>query len=126
MNDLPRKPNFGGPCNGCGACCIATPCGLALDYLEGAEEGSPCPALEWKDGRAWCGLALRPFHHSAGLQALALITSAPESVISQWVLKMLQDDESSCDSGRDDGEEDFAVGMTAPEFYHAWHVEGRR
>lgn len=51
----PEKPRFGEPCNGCGYCCAAEPCALAVEYVGAGEEG-PCPALEFEDGRAWCGL----------------------------------------------------------------------
>lgn len=49
-----RKPAFGDACNGCGLCCTVKPCALSVEYL-GSEIG-PCAALEWEDGRAWCGL----------------------------------------------------------------------
>lgn len=54
----PEKPRFEQPCNGCGYCCTQEPCQLASDIL-GATEG-PCPALEWRDGRSWCGLVSNP------------------------------------------------------------------
>lgn len=53
-----RKPTFGDSCNGCGLCCAVKPCALSVEYL-GSEIG-PCEALEWEDGRAWCGLVRNP------------------------------------------------------------------
>jgi hypothetical protein len=48
------KPKFGERCNGCGMCCIAEPCSLAVEAL-GEHEG-PCKLLEQADGRYYCGL----------------------------------------------------------------------
>lgn len=61
MSDTaPEKPPVGHPCNGCGFCCASEPClvsqgvfGIGLDY-------GPCPALEWGEGRFWCGLLRSP------------------------------------------------------------------
>ena len=54
----PEKPEEGAPCNGCGFCCAAEPCGLAVEFL-GATAG-PCPAMEFDAGRFWCGLVRNP------------------------------------------------------------------
>lgn len=63
---LPSKPAYGAPCNGCGLCCRTIPCVLARDLI-GAVEG-PCPALEYEDDRAWCGLLRTPHRHIPGLR----------------------------------------------------------
>lgn len=52
----PAKPEMWESCNGCGVCCAAYPCQVARDFLD-APEGLPCPALEFREGRYWCGLA---------------------------------------------------------------------
>ena len=52
---VPVKPSKGAACNGCGYCCAAEPCALAIEYVGAGKEG-PCPALEFEGGRAWCGL----------------------------------------------------------------------
>jgi hypothetical protein len=52
------KPKFGEPCNGCGKCCAAELCEVADRIFPGAV--APCPALEWRDGRSWCGLITNP------------------------------------------------------------------
>ena len=57
------KPKFGDKCNGCGLCCAAELCDLAEDAFPGA--AAPCPALEWEDGRAWCGMIRHPSRHLA-------------------------------------------------------------
>ena len=62
----PEKPAYGDPCNGCGMCCLAVPCVLAEEFI-GAKEG-PCPALEWDDGRYWCGLLRNAHKHIPGLE----------------------------------------------------------
>ncbi len=54
----PEKPEEGAPCNGCGFCCAAGPCGLAVEFL-GVTVG-PCPAMEFEAGRFWCGLVRNP------------------------------------------------------------------
>ncbi len=41
----PEKPEEGAPCNGCGFCCAADPCGLAVEF---------------DAGRFWCGLVRNP------------------------------------------------------------------
>lgn len=59
----PEKPAFGSPCNGCGFCCAAEPCGVARQFVPGAIEGAPCPAMEFEHGRFWCGMVRRPGHY---------------------------------------------------------------
>jgi len=62
---LRMKPRFGEPCNGCGFCCIQEPCDLAREFLD-CRIG-PCRALEYEDGRTYCGLLRRPIHYIAGI-----------------------------------------------------------
>lgn len=50
----PEKPPYGAPCNGCGFCCAAERCILSVEMI-GAGPG-PCPAMEFEQGRFWCGL----------------------------------------------------------------------
>ena len=57
------KPAFGAPCNGCGWCCWATACAIAIQHFAGARADEPCPALEFEDGRSRCGLVRRPGHY---------------------------------------------------------------
>lgn len=59
---LPVKPQSGEPCNGCGYCCSAEPCRIALDWL-GADPEQACPALEYEGGRFHCGLIRRASHY---------------------------------------------------------------
>jgi hypothetical protein len=54
----PRKPPEGASCNGCGLCCAVQLCALAVEFIP--EAAAPCPAMEFADGRFWCGLARRP------------------------------------------------------------------
>lgn len=60
MSEL-TKPKFGDKCNGCGLCCASELCDLAEMAFPGAS--APCPALEWEDGRAWCGMVRHPSRH---------------------------------------------------------------
>lgn len=95
MFDLPGKPRMGDACNGCGICCLATPCILAIEHAD-AVEGAPCPMLTWRDGRSWCGFVL----------------FADEPLSSQ-IREALGD--GSCDAGPEDGS-DEGVGLNALEF----------
>lgn len=54
------KPAFGSPCNGCGLCCIVSPCQLAVEYLGATDK---CPALERSGDRYSCGLVTDPARH---------------------------------------------------------------
>lgn len=48
---------FPDKCVRCGFCCLSTACPLAIEYIPGAEENKPCPALEFeRNGIAKCGL----------------------------------------------------------------------
>lgn len=58
-------PGHGAPCTGCGLCCMAEPCELADMFL--GKPSAPCPALEFEDGRHWCGLVRRPHHYIADM-----------------------------------------------------------
>ncbi len=50
----PEKPKENEPCNGCGFCCAAIRCPLALIMI--GDGPAPCPAMEFDGGRFWCGL----------------------------------------------------------------------
>jgi hypothetical protein len=52
------RPGFGQPCNGCGHCCREEACDLSVQYLKSTV--APCIALEFDDGRYWCGLIRHP------------------------------------------------------------------
>jgi hypothetical protein len=97
----PAKPAMFNACNGCGICCIATPCPIALDV--DPEMKAPCGFLEWEDGRFWCGLVRRPSRHISGDKDRPMI----DAVVGAMILSALGD-------GLCDGE--GADGMTAPEF----------
>lgn len=50
----PMKASKGEPCNGCGFCCAAELCYFA-ELLYGEEQPAPCPSMQFRDGRFWCG-----------------------------------------------------------------------
>lgn len=56
MNDLPVKPPFASPCNGCGLCCQLELC--VVGKLMFPLEEAPCPALVKRDGRTFCAVVL--------------------------------------------------------------------
>jgi hypothetical protein len=60
---LPVKPAYGSPCNGCGFCCAAEPCAIALEHIAGHPAEGPCLALEFEGGRFVCGMIRRPGHY---------------------------------------------------------------
>lgn len=121
IEDGPTKPAFNAPCNGCGLCCVATACGLAIDLVPGAEFGRPCPALEWEGGRSWCGMIRRPFHHSPRLADAAAHMkpddqAAASTLLAECVAQSLGGVGRGCDSGPDDPADDRFVGMTARQY----------
>jgi hypothetical protein len=61
MTPMPflTKPLFHEPCNGCGLCCAKELC-MAADEIFGDDCAAPCPALEYENGRAWCGIVRNP------------------------------------------------------------------
>lgn len=99
--DLPdiEKPDYGSPCNGCGVCCITTPCMLARIVLEGAQEGRACPALVVCDGRFQCGLVLDPGEFIGREKAASVGEEALRSSAA-----FLVGAETSCDSWLDHDE----------------------
>lgn len=68
------KPRYGEACNGCGLCCSLSLCQVALTAF-GYTQKAPCPALEYHDGRSWCGFVLAEknanvmplIHHGLGI-----------------------------------------------------------
>lgn len=58
----PAKPAYGKPCNGCGVCCAAEPCPVAM-LLLGQWRGH-CRALRWQasEQRYVCGMVSSPEH----------------------------------------------------------------
>ncbi|MFT4012323.1 MAG: hypothetical protein QM682_02760 [Paracoccus sp. (in: a-proteobacteria)] len=59
------KPPHGQPCNGCGLCCMAERCPLAVVVFG---PGDRCPALEDQGGlRFGCGLIANPLRYAPRL-----------------------------------------------------------
>lgn len=85
----PHKPNFGQPCNGCGVCCVITPCSLALAKVEGAEPKKKCPALEKMAGYYQCGLMANPKKYAP--------KNEYEEDIMQMAAKLLIGSGNGCD-----------------------------
>ncbi|MBI5918613.1 MAG: hypothetical protein HY849_04480 [Nitrosomonadales bacterium] len=58
------KPALGERCNGCGVCCAAEPCPVALVLL--LQRRGRCRALLWQEAEARyvCGLVVAPHRHS--------------------------------------------------------------
>jgi hypothetical protein len=69
LQQAPEKPRWGEPCNGCGFCCAAETCDLARTFM-GAYE-APCPAMEFEEGRFWCGLVRTPHKYIDGISPWA-------------------------------------------------------
>ena len=49
----PEKPPWGATCNGCGYCCAAEVCPVGQKVYRTTQ--APCPGLEFREGRFWCG-----------------------------------------------------------------------
>ena len=70
--EAPAKPEVGGACNGCGACCASEPCPLGV-VISRRRTGA-CVALEWKDElqRYQCGVLNKAA--LSGRSSLRLVT----------------------------------------------------
>jgi len=55
------KPEFGKPCNNCGLCCRVEACRVSKTFLRSAQ--APCIALEFHDGKFFCGMVRRPSYY---------------------------------------------------------------
>jgi len=86
------KPAEGAPCNGCGLCCIAEPCGISLQL--GATAGQSCPFLIYEEARFWCGVIKRPL---AVLPHLGL-TAEKAGALSEAAADALGGVGGGCDS----------------------------
>lgn len=112
----PRKPAFHTACNQCGLCCVAEPCAIARIMIPGVRTTGPCPALEWKDGKSWCGMVTRPHFYSS----LARASGETETEVSNAIQEDLGGLGSGCDSAPMDGPDIFR-GLTAAEYLRgAW------
>jgi len=69
----PQKPEFGDKCNGCGLCCIAERCKVAIDVV--GEGPGPCPILEYdeKVNVYWCGLLTEETEKQIGKKNYSLL-----------------------------------------------------
>lgn len=65
----PPKPIEGQPCNGCGFCCAAERCLIAVEVI--GPGPAPCPAMEFEDGRFWCGILRNVSHYRPDLPKYA-------------------------------------------------------
>lgn len=52
------EDDYAQPCVGCGYCCTTSVCIVGVIHLSLSPTDArlPCPALEFRDGRHWCGL----------------------------------------------------------------------
>jgi hypothetical protein len=60
------KPPHGSPCNYCGLCCLKSTCNTGQKFF-GIDKKTRCPALEWNDHGAQCGLMANPAKYAPGL-----------------------------------------------------------
>jgi hypothetical protein len=92
MQIAPIKPRHGEPCNGCGLCCAAERCPLAVVLI--GDGPAPCPALELDEGRFWCGL----------IRNTAKYTIAIEAEKAPWLGEILRQQYfgTGCDSDDDE------------------------
>ena len=71
---LQPKPLPGSPCNGCGACCLATRCVLSIGIF--GEGPGPCPGLERAGDHYQCGLVAHPLTYATEAHIAAGITES--------------------------------------------------
>lgn len=88
MERAPEKPKFGEPCNGCGFCCAAELCPLAIEFI--GDGDGPRPALEFNQGRFLCGLLTNASRYSNKIPPM--IDAAVAAILSPLF-------GSGCDSG---------------------------
>ena len=56
-DEMPVKPKFGSPCNGCGFCCKVEVCKIGVQAF-GEDQQAPCPALVDDGKRYFCAFVL--------------------------------------------------------------------
>ena len=107
MNTVER-PGFGKPCNGCGECCKEEACKLSRDFLKSTV--APCVALEFDEGRYWCGLVRNPAKHLAlqdWAQQFALIELSPKFA---FLLRLGEECDAYFGPGDETGNPPFQAG----------------
>lgn len=67
MGHAPEKPRKGQTCNGCGFCCAAERCPIAIILI--GEGPGPCPAMEFEGGRFWCGFLRNASRYTTAVPA---------------------------------------------------------
>lgn len=89
--EAPSKPIVGQACNGCGVCCLASPCPVSRLFLW--QWRGACRALEWHaESRQYrCGMLLRPAYYLNSLPVFL------EPMFRRWVRRSIAAD-VACDS----------------------------
>lgn len=85
----PEKPREGQPCNGCGFCCAAVRCPIAITLI--GDGPAPCPAMEFEDGRFWCGIV-----RNASRYVEPIAPEFTDAIVSKTLLPFFG---TGCDSG---------------------------
>lgn len=98
------KPKPGARCNGCGECCIASPCHLAIGVLK-AMPGVMCPALEREGVHFVCGLVRNPQAYDPVRVAIFGLEETQDAAV------LLVGAGNCCDSWRPDDTDDEIAAM---------------
>lgn len=114
-SNLPAYPGKTYPCNGCGMCCLIEPCPASLEVF--GANSQVCPALEFEEGRYWCGLMRHPEQHGATLPELEAI--APGA--STQYHKALIGADVGCDSDPVDFNSYWSVSSDGEHFYDRYY-----
>lgn len=79
----PARPTLGAICNGCGLCCAAQCCPLAMVVFR--RRSGPCPALSWDEGasRYRCGLLDDPVRYLRWLSPAW--AGVARRMIARWI-----------------------------------------
>jgi len=94
QQSAPSKPAIGQACNGCGVCCAAAPCPVALVFLW--QWRGACRALLWDAAQQMyrCGMVLQP--QSFVRVFPIFLSSVFKKLIRRWIAA-----DTVCDSSAD-------------------------
>lgn len=67
-------------CTQCGECCKEWVCPVGMLILE--NQNAPCSALEYKNEKYWCGLALNPETYNS---AIASMSNSEIIGVKNWI-----------------------------------------
>ncbi len=75
------------PCSQCGRCCQEEVCIIGEEMFQIPFTETPCPALEYKEGKHWCGFIVNtePHARAAGINW----PTQDYSFITEWLTRLM-------------------------------------